>query len=283
MAAYQLNDLVSMWLAGNAGPGIQSSLSYSLRLQELILGIFAVSVGTVILPDLTSFAEKKLHKEFDDLLLSSIRIITLIAIPVTFFAMMFSESLITLVYKSKNFTEESVMLTNQAFLCHMTGLFFIAINRIISPAFYAKKNAKSPTIAGVICFAVNMAVAACLAKPFKGAGIAFALSIASAVNSIVLFIFMRKKEIADAKFMIKGTLLYVLRILVFSVVATAAAYLIKKPVFALFNTGNRFIDQGAPLAICGILFAAVGVLLLVITKDPLLATIWRRFGRKSGK
>ena len=280
MAAYQLNDLVSMWLAGNAGPGIQSSLSYSLRLQELILGIFAVSVGTVILPDLTSFAEKKLNKEFDELLLSSIRIITLIAIPVTFFAMTFSESLIRLVYKSKNFTEESVMLTNKAFLCHMTGLFFIAVNRIISPAFYAKKNTKSPTIAGVVCFAVNMAVAACLAKPFQGAGIAFALSIASAVNTVVLFIFMRKKQIADAKFMIKGTLLYVLRILVFSVAATIVPMLIKKPLFALFNTGNRFIDQGVPLVICGIIFAAVGVLLLVITKDPLISKITGKFLRR---
>ena len=283
MAAYQLNDLVSMWLAGNAGPGIQSSLSYSLRLQELILGIFAVSVGTVILPDLTSFADKKLDKEFNDLLLSSIRIITLIAIPVTFFAMTFSDNIIRLVYKSKNFTEDSVMLTNKAFLFHMTGLFFIAVNRIISPAFYAKKNTKSPTIAGVVCFAANMAIAACLAKPFQGGGIALALSIASAINTIVLFIFMKKDKIADASFMLKGTFLYVLRILVFSVLATAAAYLIKKPVFALFNTGNRFIDQGAPLIICGLAFAAVGVLMLVITKDPLVATIWRRFGRKSGK
>ncbi|MCR4713227.1 MAG: murein biosynthesis integral membrane protein MurJ [Treponemataceae bacterium] len=283
MAAYQLNDLVSMWLAGNAGPGIQSSLSYSLRLQELILGIFAVSVGTVILPDLTSFSDKKLDKEFNDLLLSSIRIITLIAIPVTFFAMSFSDNIIRLVYKSKNFTEESVMLTNSAFLFHMTGLFFIAVNRIISPAFYAKKNTKSPTIAGIICFAANMAIAACLAKPFQGAGIALALSVASAINTIVLFIFMKKDKIADTAFMLKGTLLYVIRILIFSVVATIIPLLIKKPVFALFNTGNRFIDQGAPLVICGLAFAAVGVLMLVITKDPLLATVWRRFGRKSGK
>ena len=281
MAAYQLNDLVSMWLAGNAGPGIQSSLSYSLRLQELILGIFAVSVGTVILPDLTSFADKKLDKEFNDLLLSSIRIITLIAIPVTFFAMTFSDNLIRLVYMSKNFTEESVMLTNKAFLFHMTGLFFIAINRIISPAFYAKKNTKSPTIAGVICFAVNMAVAACLAKPFQGGGIALALSVASAINTIALFIFMRKKEIADAKFIMKGTILYVLRILLFSVAATIVPALIKKPVFALFSTGNRFIDQGVPLAICGIVFAAVGVLLLVVTKDPLLSKVFGKLRRRT--
>jgi putative peptidoglycan lipid II flippase len=52
MAAYQLNDLVSTALAGNAGAGVVSSLQYSLRIQELILGVFAVSIGTVLLPDL---------------------------------------------------------------------------------------------------------------------------------------------------------------------------------------------------------------------------------------
>ena len=109
---------------------------------------------------------------------------------------------------------------------------------------------------------------------------AFALSIASAVTTIVLFIFMQKKEIANAKFMIKGTVSYALRILLFSVIATAASYLIKKPVFALFSTGNRFIDHGVPLVICGIVFAAVGVLLLVITKDPLISKITGKFLRR---
>ena len=45
MAAYQINDVVSSTLAKRAGIGIYASLQYSLRLQELILGIFAVSIG----------------------------------------------------------------------------------------------------------------------------------------------------------------------------------------------------------------------------------------------
>jgi putative peptidoglycan lipid II flippase len=56
IAAYQLNDLVSTSMATRAGEGIASSLQFSLRLQELILGIFAVSIGTVILPDMSGLA-----------------------------------------------------------------------------------------------------------------------------------------------------------------------------------------------------------------------------------
>ncbi|MBQ3799607.1 MAG: murein biosynthesis integral membrane protein MurJ, partial [Treponema sp.] len=84
MAAYQLNDIVSSALATRAGEGVYSSIQYSLRLQELILGICAVTVSTLILPDLTGFAQKKQWDSFCSMLALAVRIISLIAIPITF-------------------------------------------------------------------------------------------------------------------------------------------------------------------------------------------------------
>ncbi|MGL4987329.1 MAG: murein biosynthesis integral membrane protein MurJ, partial [Treponemataceae bacterium] len=138
MAAYQINDVVSTILAGKAGVGIVSSLQYSLRLQELILGIFAVSIGTVILPDLSAFATKKDWPSFNNVLLRAIKTITFITIPITFFALLFRENIIILIFQNNRFTAESVQLTKEAFTFHIMGLFFIALNRILSPAFYAQ-------------------------------------------------------------------------------------------------------------------------------------------------
>ena len=156
MAAYQLNDVVSTSLANRAGEGIASSLQYSLRLQELVLGIFAVSIGTVILPDLSGLAAEKKYGEFNTMLLQAIKIMALISIPVTFYSLVNGKELITLIYKSKSFDEESVMLTLGEFRYHMIGLLFIALNRIIAPAFYAQKNPKLPTLAGIISFIGNI-------------------------------------------------------------------------------------------------------------------------------
>jgi putative peptidoglycan lipid II flippase len=50
----------------------------------------------------------------------------------------------------------------------MPGLFFIALNRILAPAFYALSDSKSPTLAGVISFAVNIVLASLLVRPLKG-------------------------------------------------------------------------------------------------------------------
>jgi putative peptidoglycan lipid II flippase len=106
MAAYQLNDLVSTALAGNAGEGVVSSLQYSLRMQELILGIFAVSIGTVLLPDLAEHAKSFQWGIFTEKLLSAMNIIALITIPITFFFLARGESLIRLVFQTRSFNEE---------------------------------------------------------------------------------------------------------------------------------------------------------------------------------
>ena len=263
MAAYQLNDLVSMAVAGKAGSGIQSSLQYSLRLQELILGVFAVTIGTVILPELTSHAKNKDFEKFNSLLQNAIKIIAFIT----------GENIIRLVFQSKNFSEESVFLVNNAFQYHIVGLFFIALNRILSPAFYAQSNTKSPTIAGIIGFAANILLAVILAPIFKGGGIAFALSFSSGINTVMLFVFMKKSENKNISSLVKTTILYSFKMVIFSVIAVIPVILLKNQIFGLFANHNRIISQGIPIIILAIIFGIIGLALMVITKDSLLKNL----------
>ncbi|MBQ9282737.1 MAG: murein biosynthesis integral membrane protein MurJ [Treponema sp.] len=283
MAAYQLNDVVSTALAGKAGTGIVSSLQYSLRLQELILGIFAVSIGTVILPDLSGLAKKEMWSDFNDMLTQASKIMALISIPVTFFSLVCGREIISLVYKSNRFSDESVHLTLMAFRMHIAGLFFIALNRIISPAFYAQGNTKSPTAAGIIGFAVNISLAIAVVafrNDGTGAGIALALSIASFANSIALFIFLKKNKNLDVKSVTMGTLLYALKLVIFSIVAAIPTYFLRNALLPAFENHGRLIGFGLPLFACALVFALVGVLLLVITKDEIVRVIIRKVRRR---
>ncbi|WP_296666662.1 MULTISPECIES: murein biosynthesis integral membrane protein MurJ [unclassified Treponema] len=272
MAAYQLNDVISTALAGKAGTGIVSSLQYSLRLQELILGIFAVSIGTVILPDLSGLAKTQKWENFNRLLSQAIKIIALISIPVTFYSLVCGKEIISLVYKSKNFNDESVHLTLAAFRFHIAGLFFIAMNRVVAPAFYAQGNTKSPTLAGIFGLAINMIFALILIKPMSGGGIALALTLGSLANSVLLFVFLKKNEQIDVKAVVGGTILYSLKIAVLSIIAAVPAILVKNATSALFAGRGRFVEFGGAVILTAIVFAFAGILLLLITKDPMLAS-----------
>ncbi|MGN0716477.1 murein biosynthesis integral membrane protein MurJ [Treponema berlinense] len=272
MAAYQLNDVISTALAGKAGTGIVSSLQYSLRLQELILGIFAVSIGTVILPDLSGLAKTQKWENFNRLLSQAIKIIALISIPVTFYSLVCGKEIISLVYKSKNFNDESVQLTLTAFRFHIAGLFFIAMNRVVAPAFYAQGNTKSPTLAGILGLAINMIFALILIKPMSGGGIALALTLGSLANSILLFVFLKKNKQIDVKAVVGGTILYSIKMAVLSVIAAVPATLVKNATSAFFADRGRLVEFGGTVVLTAIVFAFAGILLLLITKDPVLAS-----------
>lgn len=280
MAAYQLNDVVSTALAGRAGEGIVSSLQYSLRLQELILGIFAVSIGTVILPDLSSLSARQDWEGFNSMLTQSVKIIALITIPIMFFSLLIGENLITLIYKNKNFTDQSVALTLEAFKYHISGLFFIAVNRIVSPAFYAQGNTKLPTLAGILGFVLNIIFALILVKPMSGGGIALALSLASFGNTIFLFIFLKKTKVQKIGKSVSYICFYSIKLIVFSVISAIPLFFCKSGIFAPFSHLSRFLAQGIPLVISAVLYFFILFVLLVITKDSLSKTITTKITKK---
>ena len=270
MAAYQVNDLVSTVLAGNAGAGVVSSLQYSLRLQELILGVFAVSIGTVLLPNLAGYAKSSQWDIFNQRLISAINIIAFITIPITFFALLQGQNLIRLLFLGNNFDEASVALTLAAFTFHMPGLFFIALNRILAPAFYAQSDTKSPTLAGIISFVVNICIASVLVGPFRGAGIALALSLASAVNTVVLLIFLKRKPHAAIGSAIGSSILYIFKLCALSLLAAIPVYFISPVLQMFFADRGRIISYGLPLVINCFIYIIIGLALLAVTKDKQL-------------
>ncbi len=280
MAAYQLNDLVSTALAGNAGPGVVSSLQFSLRLQELILGVFAVSLGTVLLPDLAGHAKTGRWDEYNDRLVSAIEIIALVTVPVTFFSLAEGERVVRFLFQARSFDETSVRLTTTAFLYHIPGLFFIALNRILAPAFYAQSDSKSPTLAGLVSFGVNMALAAFLVGPMKGGGVALALTFASAVNTVLLLAFLAKNERIAVGRALKASSLYALKLAAFSLVAVTPVVLLADRIAAPFEGRGRLIAHGVPLALLALMFGAIGVALLAATKDRQAAAVAAAFSRK---
>ncbi|MDR2661585.1 MAG: murein biosynthesis integral membrane protein MurJ [Treponema sp.] len=283
MAAYQLNDLVSTILASNAGEGIVSSLQYSLRLQELILGVFAVSIGTVLLPDLAEHAKSGRWQDYNNRLNQAMDIIALITIPITFFFLAQGENLIRLLFQTRSFNEESVALTYAAFIFHMPGLLFIALNRILAPAFYAQSDSRSPTLAGILSFGVNIALAASLARPLKGAGVALALTVASAANTALLLAFLGRNPNIAVSRALRPAILYALKLIVFSCIAAAPVVFLGPHLNARFAgmNGGRVIRYGLPLAIEGVIFAAAGIALLALTGDRQLKAVRSIFRKRA--
>lgn len=280
MAAYQVNDLVCTSLASSvkAAAGIQ----YSIRLQELILGVFAVSAGTVLLPRLSQAARRQDWPSYSEDLGQVMMSMILVTLPVAIFSMIVGREIVTLLFKARAFGEDSVALTTSVFFFHMMGIVFIALNRVIAPAFYARSDAKTPTWAGLVSFGVNIALAFAFIAPFRGPGIALALSLSSAVNTLFLAVALLRSKIEGIRAAFSRTARYALRILAFSAVAGAPLYLLRPRLLALFaRNPSRFVAAGVPLLLETLLFGSIGIGLLVVTKDEFAAALFSRILRHS--
>jgi putative peptidoglycan lipid II flippase len=276
MAAYQLNDLVCTSLASSVGAA--AGIQYSIRLQELILGVFAVSAGTVLLPRLTEAANRADWPDFSSALGRVMKTIVLVTLPVALFSMVAGKEIIVLLFKARAFDDASVELTKSVFFFHMAGMAFIALNRVIAPAFYARSDAKTPTWAGLCSFGVNIVLAVALIGPLRGAGIALALSAASALNTAYLIVALARSGLPGMRSELVGTLRYFAKILVFSLVAAGVLYFIRPVLVSAFAaSGSRLVYAGAPLVAETLVFGAIGLILLAVSRDEVSASFAGRF------
>ncbi len=279
MAAYELNGLVSVALANATGAA--TSLSFSIRLQELILGIFVASVGTVLLPELSGLASVLDWERFVDRLVRGLEMVILVTVPIAFFSIVERLDIVTVVFKTGAFGDESVRMTAEAFLYHSLGLVSIGMHRILAPAFYARGNSKLPAAAGVVAVAVNIVCALLLSRLMGGGGIALALSIASCIHAALLVVLLMRSGLPGLGRGLVSAGAYALKLCLFSSAAAAPVLLLRAPLASLFGGHpSRLVSAGIPLLVSSLLFGGIGIGLLVLSKDAVAAGLASSFSKK---
>lgn len=273
MGAYQINIIATTRIANDAGEGIVSSLQFSNRLEELILGIFVVSLSTVILPELSSNAKKGEWESFNKNLVFGIKLTAMISIPATVFTLLMREEIVSLLFRFGKFDDESVRLTSYALMFHISGLFFIAVTRILFPAFFAQEDTVSPTIAGVASVIVNIVVALLLVDSMKGGGIALASTVSAFVSALILVLLLRRGGKIDLK-KIGESLLYSVRFLIISFVCIVPVYFLKDHIYKYFTRfsnvsalSRKIVAEFLPFSVVTAVFGVVLITILVVMKD----------------
>ncbi len=273
MGAYQINIIVTTRIANMAGTGIVSSLQFSNRLEELILGVFIISLSTVILPELSADAKKENWESFNKNLIFGIKLTAMVSIPATIFTLIMRYEIVTLLFKFGKFDDESVRLAAYALLFHICGLFFIAISRILFPAFFAQEDTVTPTVAGVISVIVNIVVAILLVESMKGGGVALASTISAAVSAFVL-IAMLTKSGKVKKEGIKDSAVYSLKLLLIAFLSILPLYFLKDTIYDVFKEimifpghFNRIVTELIPFIVSTFIFGSCLTALLIAVKD----------------
>jgi len=191
----QLSILISTILASFLVTGSISWLYYSERLAYFPLGIFGVALTTVILPHLSRQHAKKSEHEFSKALTWGVQWNLIIGMPASIAMLLLSGPLIVSLFQYGKFSVHDVIMTQKSVITYAIGLQAFMLNKILSSAFYARQDIRTPVKISTLSLGANIILSVILVWPFAHAGLALATSLASWMSVLALGFILYKNNI----------------------------------------------------------------------------------------
>ncbi len=174
------------------GSGV-SAIEYSTNLYLMIIGVFILSVTNVIFPKLSRLEVADQKEEFTETIRSTISVSLFFVIPLMAGVIALSPEVIDLIYGGGEFDADASFITSRALMFTSLGMVGYAVQNIISRAYFAKQDGKTPLIAGSISIAADLLLCFALVGRFSVNGLAFASAAAGTINAVVLIIPLEKR------------------------------------------------------------------------------------------
>ena len=155
-AVYQVNVLVSTVLASMLPEGSVSYLYYADRFLQFPLGVFAVALGTAVLPSFSSLVARREHEELKSTLSYSLQISNCISLPCTLGLMVLAVPVLSLLFQRGAFDAQTTLSTAQALIYFSLGLWGVSGAKLVIPVFYAMEDTRTPVWVGFWSFVFNL-------------------------------------------------------------------------------------------------------------------------------
>ncbi|MCK5245207.1 MAG: polysaccharide biosynthesis C-terminal domain-containing protein, partial [Desulfobacterales bacterium] len=163
------------------------------RLVQFPLGVFAIAVGTAVLPSLSRQAAADDMDAMQDTFAYALRFVFFITIPAMIGLIVLRVPIIELLFKRGAFDAETTRLTADALLYYALGLWAFSGVRVVVSTFYALQDTKTPVKVACLSMLANIGLSLLLMGPMRHGGLALATSLSSMLNLILLVWFLRKR------------------------------------------------------------------------------------------
>ncbi len=186
-SVHQVNSLVDTMLASTLTTGSISWLYYSDRLLELPVGLVAVALGTVLLPNLSRLALAGRDDDFAATLGWGVRMGVLIAIPAACGLYYLATPLVATIFYHGALTAFDVKMAALSLQAFAVGLPGWVLVKVLAPAYFAHKDTRTPLRYATVAVLVNIVLNLALYRHFGHVGLAFATSASGWTNAILLW------------------------------------------------------------------------------------------------
>jgi putative peptidoglycan lipid II flippase len=190
----QINILVGTIIASFQASAV-SYLYYADRIYQINLAIAGIAIGTVILPQLSKYIQNNQKDKITLIQNKALELSLFLSIPASIALLIASEQIVSALFGYGSFDEIGVKNSAKALFYFSLGLPAFSLIKVFSSFFFARHNTKIPFYISLISVLINILISIFYFKSVGFIIIPIATSISSWFNSIVLFIFLKKKNL----------------------------------------------------------------------------------------
>lgn len=189
----QINQIVDRTIASQIVVGGISALNYAQKLDVFIKSIFILPIVTVLYPTISEMVTKNKLPNVKKVVNESIVAISLLVIPATIGAMVFSEEIVIFLFGRGAFDETAVLMTSSALFFYSIGMLGFGIRTVLTKVFYALKDTKTPMINSSVAMITNIVLNIILSRILGIGGLALATAIAANLAMVLMIVSLKKK------------------------------------------------------------------------------------------
>ena len=190
----QINILVGTIIASFQTSAV-SYLYYADRIYQINLAIAGIAIGVVVLPQLSKHVYLKKKNKVLKIQNKALELSMFLSLPASVALFVGSEEIISALFGYGSFTNEAVLNSAKALYYFGLGLPAFAFIKVFSTFFFANNDTKTPFYISLISVIINIFISLHYFKSIGFIIIPIATSISSWFNSIVLFIYLKNRDL----------------------------------------------------------------------------------------
>ncbi len=198
-AAVQINVFVNSNFASHivdpqrGANGAVSWLNCSFRFMQLPLGVFGVAIASATLPAIARAAGLGDMTEFRRTLGRSLGMVLLLTVPSSVGLAILGQSVVGAIYEGGKFNHYDTEQTAYALSFFAIGLAAYSCLKVLTPAFYALKDSRTPMLISLASVVVNYVVASQMSKSVGHAGLALSTSAVALTGAAAQYVILQRR------------------------------------------------------------------------------------------
>ena len=190
----QINILIGTIIASFQASAV-SYLYYADRIYQINLAIAGIAIGVVVLPQLSKHVRKNDKEKINLIQNKALELCLFLSLPASIALLIASNEIISALFGYGQFDENSVLNSAKALYYFAFGLPAFAMIKVFSNFFFANHDTKTPFYISLFSVILNILISVYFFRFIGFIIIPIATTISSWLNSIILFLFLKKRNL----------------------------------------------------------------------------------------